>query len=156
MIMVIHTFGDYARFHPHFHAIATDGLFRPKGTFSCLPKRNLKELEGIFRSKVFAMIKAEGRISDLLIEKLMAWHHSGFSVDNGNQIARETTETGRRPSRNIPCGMLSPSRRLPILRTPAPSSFTGAHKENLGSRPSQVSLMRLRNEDHQPASRMLK
>jgi hypothetical protein len=89
MIMVIHTFGDYARFHPHLHAIVADGLFRPNGTFYCLPKRDLKELEEIFRSKVLAMLKAEGRISDVLIEKLMAWHHSGFSVHAGNRIARD-------------------------------------------------------------------
>jgi hypothetical protein len=38
MIMVIHTFGDYARFHPHLHAIAASGLSRPNGTFHCLPK----------------------------------------------------------------------------------------------------------------------
>ncbi len=35
------------------------------------------------------MLKAEGRISDVLIEKLMARHHSGFSVHAGNQIARD-------------------------------------------------------------------
>jgi hypothetical protein len=38
MIMVIHTFGDYARFHPHLHTIVADGLFRPNETFYCLPK----------------------------------------------------------------------------------------------------------------------
>jgi len=54
MIMVILTFGDYARFHPHLHAIVADGLFRRNGTFYCLPKRNLKQLEEIFRSKVLA------------------------------------------------------------------------------------------------------
>jgi hypothetical protein len=54
MIMVIHTFGDYARLHPHLHASVADGLFRPSGTFHCLPKRDLKELEEIFRSKVLA------------------------------------------------------------------------------------------------------
>jgi len=89
MIMVIHTFGDYAGFHPHLHAIVADGLFRPNGTCYCLPKRDLKELEEIFRSKFLAMLKAEGRRSDVLIEKLMAWHHSGFSVPAGNQIARD-------------------------------------------------------------------
>ena len=89
MIMVIHTFGDYARFHPHLHAIVADGLFRPNGTFYCLPKRGMKELEEIFRSKVLAMLKGEGKISDELIEKLMNWRHSGFSVHAGNQIARD-------------------------------------------------------------------
>ena len=89
MIMVIHTFGDYARFHPHLHAIVADGLFRPNGTFYCLPERDIKALEEIFRSKVLAMLKAEGRINEGLIEKLMAWHHSGFSEHAGNPIARD-------------------------------------------------------------------
>ena len=52
MIMVIHTFSDYARFHPHLHAIVADGLFRPNGAFHCLPKSKSKELEEIFRAKV--------------------------------------------------------------------------------------------------------
>jgi hypothetical protein len=33
LVMVIHTFRDYARFHPHLHAIVADGLFRKNGTF---------------------------------------------------------------------------------------------------------------------------
>lgn len=33
-------------------------------------------------------MKAEGKINDGLIEKLMAWHHGGFSVHAGNKIAR--------------------------------------------------------------------
>ncbi len=66
-----------------------DGLFRPNGTFYCLPKTELEELEEIFRSKVLAMLKAEARINDGLIEKFIAWHHSGFSVHAGNQIARD-------------------------------------------------------------------
>ncbi len=95
MIMVIHTFGDYARFHPPLHAFVADGLFRPNGTFYCLPKRELKELEEIFRSKVPAMLKREGKIHDELIEKLMGWHHSGFSVYTGNCIARDDRDGQR-------------------------------------------------------------
>ena len=45
MIMVIQTLQDYAGFQPHLHAIVADGLSRPNGTFYCLPKRDLKELE---------------------------------------------------------------------------------------------------------------
>ncbi len=35
------------------------------------------------------MLKGEGKIHDELIEKLMGWHHSGFSVHAGNRIARD-------------------------------------------------------------------
>jgi hypothetical protein len=45
MIMVIRIFGDYARFHPHLHAVVADGLFGPNGTFYCLPERDLKEAD---------------------------------------------------------------------------------------------------------------
>jgi hypothetical protein len=37
-------------------------------------------------------LKVEGRINEGLIEKLMAWHHSGFSVRAGNRIARDDRE----------------------------------------------------------------
>jgi len=41
---------------------------------------------------VLAMLKAEGKINDGLIEKLMVWQHSGFSIHAGNQIARDDRE----------------------------------------------------------------
>ena len=88
LVMVIHTFGDYARFHPHLHAIAADGLFRPSGTFYVLPKSD-KQLEEIFRSCILVMLKRKGKIADDLIQKLMNWRHSGFSVYAGNRINRD-------------------------------------------------------------------
>ena len=41
------------------------------------------------------MLKAEGKINDHVIEKLMAWLHSGFSVHIGNRIAAEDKEGQR-------------------------------------------------------------
>ena len=61
VIMLIHTFGDYARFHPHLHAIVADGLFRPNGTFWCLPKRDLKEKESRLGSSDPAMSRRPPR-----------------------------------------------------------------------------------------------
>ena len=87
--MVIHTFVDYARFHPHLHAIVADGLFRKNGTFYVLPKYEMKQLEEIFRSRILAMLKRKGKIADDLIQKLMNWRYSGFSVYAGNRIARD-------------------------------------------------------------------
>jgi len=75
LVMVIHTFGNYARFHPHLHAIATDGLFRPSGTFYVLPKSD-KQLEEISRSCILVMLKRKGKIADDLIQKLMKRCHS--------------------------------------------------------------------------------
>jgi ribosomal protein S27E len=38
MIAGIQTFGELINYHPHVHAIATDGAFTSDGTFLCLPK----------------------------------------------------------------------------------------------------------------------
>jgi hypothetical protein len=56
VVMVIHTFGDYAeKFHPHIHAIVSDGLFRQTGTFYVMPEIDLAPLEEIFRAGLFKM-----------------------------------------------------------------------------------------------------
>ncbi|KAA3593402.1 MAG: transposase [Candidatus Scalindua sp. AMX11] len=92
-IMTIHTFGNYAeKFHPHIHAIVSDGLFRETGTFYVMPDVDLKPLEDIFRASVFKMLRDEGKIDDDIINKLMSWRHSGFSVHNGSRIARDDEE----------------------------------------------------------------
>jgi mannitol/fructose-specific phosphotransferase system IIA component len=55
-------------------------------------------IEEIFRPRILAMLKRKGKIADDLIQKLMNWRHSGFSVYAGNRIARPVCvqRTGRR------------------------------------------------------------
>ena len=36
-VMVIQSFGDYARWHPHLHALVADGLFLNSGYFYVMP-----------------------------------------------------------------------------------------------------------------------
>ncbi len=42
-----------------------------------------------FRASVFKMLKEEGKIGDDLINRLMSWRHSGFSVHNGVRVRRD-------------------------------------------------------------------
>ncbi len=42
--------------------------------------------EKLFRYEVFKMLKAEGKITDVIIENMMLWPHSGFNVYCGNAI----------------------------------------------------------------------
>ena len=100
--MTIHTFGNYPdKFHPHLHAIVTDGLFNKNGTFYVMPKADLRPLEEIFRAGVFTMLKEEGKITDEIIDKLMKWRPSGFSINNGLRI----TKKGRGQWRSISCAI---------------------------------------------------
>ncbi|PJA72739.1 MAG: IS91 family transposase, partial [Nitrospirae bacterium CG_4_9_14_3_um_filter_53_35] len=101
-IMTIQTFGEYPdRFHPHLHALVSDELFKRAGTFYVMPKVDLKFLEEIFRAKVLGMLKAEGKIGDETIRKLLIWRHSGFNVHNGVRIRRSDAEGRERLSRYI-------------------------------------------------------
>ena len=68
-----------------------------------MPEVDLDPLEEIFRASLFKMLKDEEkkchperseRVSDELINKLMSWRHSGFSVHNGVRVARDD-EKGR-------------------------------------------------------------
>ena len=61
VVLSIHSFGDYPeKFHPHIHAIVSDGLFAKTGTFYVMPGVELRPLEEIFRASVFEMLKEEG------------------------------------------------------------------------------------------------
>lgn len=92
-VMQIHTFGvDPSRYHPHLHVLATDGLFRDSGTFYVMKDVDLKPLEELFRAEVFKFLKKKGKITDELINKLLKWRHSGFSIDNGVRIKKEDKE----------------------------------------------------------------
>ena len=89
-VMVIHTFGALPeRWHPHLHVLSTDGLFRDTGTFYVMKDVDLKPLEDLFRAEIFKFLNKEGKITDVLIKKLMAWRNSGFSIDNGVRIKKE-------------------------------------------------------------------
>jgi len=44
------------------------------------------DLHDLFRYEVFKLLKAEGKITDCVIENMMNWRHSGFSVYCGKPI----------------------------------------------------------------------
>jgi hypothetical protein len=85
-VIAVQTYGDFQQVNPHTHVIATDGCFCGDGSFIIGPKPDAKQLEGLFRHEVLKMLKAKGKITDYVIENMMNWHHSGFTVYCGSQI----------------------------------------------------------------------
>jgi hypothetical protein len=61
--VAIQTFGDYARWHSHLHALVADGLFLQSGYFFVMPKVDIRPLSDIFRAYVLKMPKKEGFLS---------------------------------------------------------------------------------------------
>ena len=61
MVAGIQTFGELIHFHPHIHAIASDGAFTADGTFLCLPKIDAQRLLTAWQTKVFELIRRRGQ-----------------------------------------------------------------------------------------------
>jgi len=91
--VLVADFGHPVRILGHEHAahralVFGAGMHRQK-PFYVMPKTRLKTLENIFRAKVFQMLRQEGKITDAIINNLMNWRHSGFSIHNGIRVARD-------------------------------------------------------------------
>ncbi|MEJ2689318.1 MAG: transposase [Deltaproteobacteria bacterium] len=85
--MTVQTFGDYPRWHPHFHALVADGLFTRHSTIHVIPKVDVQPLAEIFRARVLKMLQKEGLIDDRFVKMILGWRHvSGFSVHNGVRL----------------------------------------------------------------------
>jgi hypothetical protein len=67
-----------------------DGCFLPDGNFVLLPREiDTEKAESLFRHKVLSMLLQEGKITKLTVERLLAWHHSGFNVHIGERVQPE-------------------------------------------------------------------
>ena len=86
MVASIQTFGSYANFHPHIHAIVTEGVFTPEGAFHPVPWPPARVLEEAFRRLLLAALLRAERLSESAHESLLAWAHSGFSVHGEQRV----------------------------------------------------------------------
>jgi hypothetical protein len=59
IVVAIQTFDDYARYHPHIHALVADGLCVESGFFFVMPKADPRPLGELFRAPVLRMRKKD-------------------------------------------------------------------------------------------------
>jgi len=85
-VIAIQSFGDFLGFNPHLHVLISDGCFYGNGMFRVAPSFDTKDLENIFRYKVFKMLLSKGIITQDLVNMLLSWRHSGFNVFCGPRI----------------------------------------------------------------------
>ena len=72
--------------HPHIHALVTEGVFLPDGTFLPLPKLASEPFLKLWEQEVFALLLAEGKITEEVVANMRSWKHSGFSVDQSVRL----------------------------------------------------------------------
>jgi hypothetical protein len=84
-VIAIQSFGDFLGFNPHLQVLCTDGCFYGDGIFRVATRFGIKELEEVFRHKVFKMLLSKGKITqDLLhvtVWKRMKKYHISLSED---------------------------------------------------------------------------
>ena len=85
------------------------------------PPPDTVELEKLFRYEVFKMLKAEGKINDVVIENMMNWRHSGFNVYCGNAIWPHNESAGE----NLARGTCPPKEDQPSLLLTAADDIHG-------------------------------
>jgi hypothetical protein len=79
-------FGQLIHFHPHIHALVTEGVFLADGTFLPLPKLATEPFLKLWEQEVFALLLAEGKITEEEVANMRSWKHSGFSVDQSVRL----------------------------------------------------------------------
>jgi len=94
-VLAYQSAGDFLRFHPHVHGIVLEGGFDRQGRFCHIPFGNLQHMEQVFRRRVIALFLQRKFIDRSRAASLLAWQHSGFSLDGsvalyaGDQKAME-------------------------------------------------------------------
>ena len=66
-VIAIQSFGDFLGFNPHLHVLISDGCFYGNGMFKVAPSFDTKDLEKIFRHKVYKMPLSKGIITQDLV-----------------------------------------------------------------------------------------
>ncbi len=79
MVSVVQTFGEAVKFHPHVHALGSQGGWTACGEWIPLPYVDEGAAERLFRHK---LLRRRGLRSQERIEPLNSRRRSGFSVHN--------------------------------------------------------------------------
>ena len=80
-VVSLQTFGSFgANFHPHLHALVTEGVFTPDGCFHPVIWPEAGVLEEAFRRRFLEALEKAGRLRPETRERFLSWTHSGFSA----------------------------------------------------------------------------
>ncbi len=88
MIATVQTFGELAHWHPHVHTVVTDGVFTSNSTFIPFHEMSVEPFLKLWEKKVFDLLLRKGKITQVTIDRIKCWKHSGFSVHRKVVIER--------------------------------------------------------------------
>jgi hypothetical protein len=107
LVVSIQTFGSYAaNFHPHVHALLTDGAFTEEGEFLQLPYFDARLVEEVFHRRLLQRLHRAERLSEEFQRSLLGWVHSGFSVHGEQTVPTDDLKGAERLARYLTRGPL--------------------------------------------------
>lgn len=74
MIIAVQTFSDDLGWHPHLHALMTDGVFDEKGVFHPLEHLSLSYIKDVFEKNVLISL----RMKELISEETIKLNHGSI------------------------------------------------------------------------------
>jgi ribosomal protein S27E len=87
IVVVTHTFGEGARFHPHLHALVTSGGWNASRVWHPVPMWDQGVLRELFEIEVFRFLRRGDLLGRERMELIRSWPHSGFNVHVGDAVA---------------------------------------------------------------------
>ncbi|MBN1983328.1 MAG: transposase [Chitinivibrionales bacterium] len=92
---------DLLNYNSHTHALCSDGLFLPCGTFVPMKNADTTAVVDIWKEKVFSLLLTEEKITPDVVESMRRWKHSGFRVDSSVCIDKDDTDALHRVAQYI-------------------------------------------------------
>ncbi|MGD8818205.1 MAG: transposase [Acidobacteriota bacterium] len=83
----IQTAGELLNWHPHVHLLVSDGVFDGEGAFERFTFFDTQLIERLFRAEVLRLLMDRGLISQEVVDNLLSWRNSGFSVHADVKVA---------------------------------------------------------------------
>ena len=80
------SFGEFARFHPHWHVLVLEGGFTKYDRFVYLPIGADEGMLKVWQAAIMALFLRKELIDQARVNMLRDWKHSGFSIESETRL----------------------------------------------------------------------
>jgi hypothetical protein len=80
------SFGEFARFHPHWHVLVLEGGFTKYDRFVYLPIGADEGMLKVWQASILALFLRKELIDQARVNMLKDWKHSGFSIESETRL----------------------------------------------------------------------
>ena len=84
------SFGEFARFHPHWHVLVLEGGFTKYDRFVYLPIGADEGMLKVWQAAILALFLRKELIDQDRVNMLKDWKHSGFSIESNTRLFSKT------------------------------------------------------------------